>query len=101
MKNILLIVFALVLATTFNSCKKCSNCVLDCRICTSSSLGSTTVCRDQNTSIDVMIASYVASGYNCNVTANDEQNICTSGLFYRLRHDSDVQSKEDAGYKCN
>jgi hypothetical protein len=101
MKNLSLITVAAALCMFFNSCKKCSDCVLECRVCTKTGNNPITVCRNANESIDAVTANYVSQGYNCNTTADDNQKVCTSGLFFRLRHDSEVKEKEDAGYKCN
>ncbi|MFN8322778.1 MAG: hypothetical protein U0T74_08985 [Chitinophagales bacterium] len=102
MKNILLIVFALVLATTFNSCKKCDTCVKRCEIC---NLGGspTSVCANaygDEAAYVAAIQAYELAGYTC-TTANETDEVCTSGLFYKLRHQSDIDAKESDGFDCN
>ncbi|MCW5907658.1 MAG: hypothetical protein KIS94_07365 [Chitinophagales bacterium] len=101
MKNVSLLTMAAALCMLFNSCKKCSDCELECRSCTKVGFTPVTVCRNANESITAVTASYTASGYDCTTEVNDNQKVCTSGLFFRLRHDSNVKEKEDAGYKCN
>lgn len=102
MKNILFIALALILATTINSCKKCDTCVKRCQICNLAG-SPTAVCANaysNEADYQAAILTYTTAGYTCS-SADESDEVCTSGLFYKLRHQSDIDDKEAQGFDCN
>lgn len=102
MKNLTILTVAAALCMFFNSCKKCNDCVKQCEICTYQGT-SQTPCRTDYGSDAAYLAAvqaYELAGYNC-TAANEEDEVCTSGLFYKLRHQEEIDSKESEGFDCN
>ena len=82
--------------------KKCSDCLKQCKICTYLS-NPQSVCRSSYSSDAEYLAAVqglTASGASC-TNADESDEVCTSGLFYKVRHDSDVDAKESEGFQCN
>lgn len=106
MKNLSLITLAAALCMFFNSCKKCNDCVKQCQICSASGLAQVTPCRTDYASDAEYLAaiqnyeSVNGGNYNC-VSADEEDQVCTSGLFFKLRHQEAIDSKEAEGFDCN
>lgn len=106
MKNLTILTVAAALCMFFNSCKKCDDCVKQCQICSASGLAQVTPCRtDYSSDAEYLAAvqnyeSPVGGNYNC-VSADEEDEVCTSGLFYKLRHQEEIDTKESEGFDCN
>jgi hypothetical protein len=103
MKNLTILTVAAALCMFFNSCKKCNDCVKQCEICSHSIYSTETECRtDYPTDADYLVAidDLENDGYSCS-SADEEDEVCTSGLFFKLRHQEEIDSKEAEGFDCN
>ena len=106
MRNFILVALVASLSISLNSCKKCNDSVKHCQICSSASLAQATPCRtDFNSDAEYLAAiqnleSPLGGNYTC-VAADEEDQVCTSGLFFKLRHKEAIDSKEAEGFDCN
>src|SRR5436190_23565598 len=105
MRSILFLAVAVAFTFVLDSCKKCNNCVRECKLCVEASTGTNaSVCRESGeTETDYTARlnnGYPASGWTC-TAHNEEEKVCTSGIFYKLRQSEAVDAKESEGYVCD
>lgn len=102
MRKLLYFFFGIALITSINSCKKCNECTLMCQNCTQSGFVST-ICRTDyysDAEYQAAVSSTIAGGSTC-VTANETDEVCNSGVFFRTRQSLEITEREDAGWKCD
>lgn len=102
MKKITTFLFAAGFIASVSSCKKCDTCELQCR---NANYGSYTqsFCRDEYAS-DAEFTAVVNNAQLAGATItsiNEKEEVCTGGLFYKLRHNDAISSKEESGWSCN